>query len=85
MSINRFQFFFGAIRFDNFRNRSQRLDQCRLAAVNDIWQLFVEKFYVPAEILTIDEQLLGYRGQIPGRTYTYLPSKPRRYELKIFW
>ena len=86
MSINRFQFFLRAIRFDNFRSRSQRLDQCRLAAVSDIWQLFNEslrKFYVPAEVLTVDEQLLGYRGQIPGRTY--LPSKPRKYGIKIFW
>ena len=85
MSINRFQFFLRTIRFDNFRNRSQRLGQCRLAAVNEIWQLFTEslrKFYVPSDVLTVDEQLFGYRGQIPGRTY--LPSKPRKYGMKIF-
>ena len=26
---------------------------------------------------------MGYRGRIPGRTY--MPSKPRKYGLKIFW
>ena len=31
----------------------------------------------------MDEQLVGYRSRIPGRTY--MPSKPRKYGLKIFW
>ena len=30
----------------------------------------------------MDEQLVGYRSQIPGRTY--MQSKPRKYGLKIF-
>ena len=41
------------------------------------------KFYVPKENLTVDEQLLGYRGRVPGKTY--MPSKPRKYGVKIFW
>ena len=39
--------------------------------------------YIPSETLTVDEQLLGYRGRVPGRTY--MPAKPRKYGLKIFW
>ena len=31
----------------------------------------------------MDEQLVGYRGKIPGRTY--MPSKPRKYGVKFFW
>ena len=31
----------------------------------------------------MDEQLAGYRGRIPGQTY--IPSKARKYGLKIFW
>ena len=31
----------------------------------------------------VDEQLAGYRGRIPGRTY--IPSKARKYGLKLFW
>ena len=58
----------------------------RLAAISEIWNQFnyqLRQFYRPKEILTVDEQLLGYRGKIPGRTY--IPSKPRKYVLKIFW
>jgi hypothetical protein len=62
------------------------MQECRIAAINDIWVPFVEKlrlYFIPRAILTVDEQLLGYRGYIPGRTY--IPSKPRKYGLKIFW
>ena len=54
--------------------------------MSEIWEMFLPKlhrFYKPTDTLTVDEQLLGYRGKIPGRTY--LPSKPRKYGLKIFW
>jgi hypothetical protein len=43
----------------------------------------LRRVYIPDSTLTVDEQLLGYRGRIPGRTY--LPSQPKRYGLKIFW
>ena len=33
--------------------------------------------------MTVDEQLVGYRGKILGRTF--ISSKPRKYGLKIFW
>ena len=31
----------------------------------------------------MDEELVGYHGKIPGRTY--MPSKPRKYGVKFFW
>jgi hypothetical protein len=43
----------------------------------------LRKSYVTDANLTIDEQLVGYRGRAPGRTY--LPSKPKKYGVKIFW
>ena len=43
----------------------------------------LRNIYVPNEALTVDEQLVGYRGKIPGRTY--MPSKPRKYGVKFFW
>lgn len=58
----------------------------RLAAISDVWDQFVSNLrrpYSPGDTLAVDEQLLGYRGCIPGRTY--LPSKPAKYGLKIFW
>lgn len=87
MSLLRFRFFLRVVRFDNYRTRPMRLNEGdRLAAISEIWNQFnhqLRQFYRPKEILTVDEQLLGYRGKIPGRTY--IPSKPRKYGLKIFW
>ena len=86
MSINRFKFFIRAIRFDNYRDRAAGLQNDRLAAVSEVWNKFVSnlwRFYVPEDTLTVDEQFVGYRGTIPGRTY--IPSKSRKYGVKIFW
>ena len=86
MSLKRFLFFLRTVRFDNYRDRKRRQTEDRLAAISEIWNLFNQtliQHYIPADILTVDEQLLGYRGQIPGRTY--IPTKPRKYGLKIFW
>ena len=41
----------------------------------------LRNIYIPNEALTVDEQLVGYRGRNPGRTY--MPTKPRKY--KFFW
>ena len=86
LSINRFQFFLRRIRFDNYRTRADHFHHDKLAPVSEIWEMFLpnlHRFYKPADSLTVDEKLLGYRGKIPGRTY--LPPKPRKYGLQIFW
>ena len=57
----------------------------RLAAINEVWNKLVSnlrRFYVREDALTVGEQLVGYRGMIPGRTY--IPSKLRKYGVKIF-
>ena len=85
MFINRFKFFIHAIHFDNYRDRAARLQNDRLAAISEVWNKLVSnlrRFYVPGDTLTVVEQLVGYRGTIPGRTY--VPSKPRKYGVKIF-
>ena len=47
-------------------------------------KFFLEtQIYNPGECITVDKQLTGYRGKIPGRTY--ISSKARKYGLKIFW
>lgn len=77
MSSKRFCFFLRCLRFDNYRDRLVRLPHDRLAAVRSIWDQFLanlRRHYEPHETLTVDEQLVGYRGTIPGRTY--IPSKP---------
>jgi hypothetical protein len=75
ISKSRFKFFLRTIRFDNYRTREERKLFDRLAAVSDVWNMFVNnlrRFYIPGDTLTVDEQLLGYRGKVPGRTY--MPS-----------
>lgn len=86
MSYHRFKFFLRCVRFDNYRTRDERREYDKLAAIREIWDLFLptlRQFYVPREDLTVDEQLVGYRGRVPGRTY--MPSKPRKYGIKVFW
>lgn len=86
MGLDRFKQFLRCVRFDNIYTRAQRQANDRLAAISDIWLLFLgslRQHYVPEADITVDEQLVGYRGRVPGRTY--LPSKPKKYGVKIFW
>ena len=86
MALNRFKFLLRCMRFDNYRSRPARQRTDRLAAIREVWEMFnnnLRNIYVPNEALTVDEQLVGYRGKIPGRTY--MPSKPRKYGVKFFW
>jgi len=52
----------------------------------DVWETFnsnLRNTYIPNKASTVNKQLVGYRGKIPGRTC--LPSKPRKYVVKFFW
>ena len=74
------------MRFDNYRNRPARSGNDRLAAIQKVWETFnsnLGNIYIPYEALTVDEQLVGYCGKIPGRTY--MPTKLRKYGVKFFW
>ena len=85
MALNRFKFLLRCMRFDNYRNRPARQGN-RLAAIREVWKTFnsnLRNIYIPNEALTVDEQLVWYRGKIPGRTY--MPTKPRKYGVKFFW
>ncbi|UYV78370.1 hypothetical protein LAZ67_16001089 [Cordylochernes scorpioides] len=81
MSVKRFLFLLLCIRFDNFKTRC-KVD--RLSPIRDIFQTIIEKFqscYTPAEYLTVDEMLVGFRGKCPFKIY--IPSKPNKYGIKI--
>ena len=72
--------------FDNYRDCAARPQNDRLAAINEVWNKLVSnlrRFYVSEDTLTVDEQVVDYRGTISGRTY--IASKPRKYGVKIFW
>ncbi|UYV83370.1 hypothetical protein LAZ67_23000808 [Cordylochernes scorpioides] len=81
MSVKRFLFLLLCIRFDNFKTRCK---EDRLSPIRDIFQTIIEKFqscYTPAEYLTVDEMLVGFRGKCPFKIY--MPSKPNKYGIKI--
>lgn len=43
----------------------------------------LRKYYIPGTDLTVDEQLVPFRGRCPFRQY--IPSKPAKYGIKVWW
>lgn len=85
MSEKRFRFLVRCLRFDDVHDRAVRKQIEKLAPIRDIFTLMVDnfqKYYCPSEYVTIDEQLLAFRGKCPFRQY--IPSKPAKYGIKIF-
>lgn len=86
MSLVRFRQLLTYIRFDNQITRAVRLETSKSAAIDDIWQMLManlERAYQPQEQVTVDEQLFPYRGRT--RFTQYMPSKPAKYGIKIWW
>lgn len=84
MTERRFQFITDCLRFDDKNSRETRKKTTKLAAISDIWELFVHNCmmnYKPSSYVTIDEQLIGFRGKCPFRMY--IPSKPNKYGIKL--
>ena len=85
MFCQRFKFFLRTVRFDNFRERGFRLQENRLAAISELWDQLdnrQQKYYILDNVFTVDEQLVGCGGQVPGRIQ--MPSKPQEYGIKFF-
>lgn len=86
MSLERVQQLLRFLRFDNYQTRQERLKTDRFAAFRDVWNMFLANIrepYKPSSNLTIDEQLVLTRGRCSFRQY--IPSKPGKYGIKIFW
>ncbi|XP_066468624.1 piggyBac transposable element-derived protein 4-like isoform X1 [Tiliqua scincoides] len=86
MSLNRFRALTRYIRFDNKQTRDKRRATDKLAAFRNVWTLFVQqlpRWFTPGTDITVDKQLLGFRGRCPFRQY--MPRKPSKYGLKVWW
>lgn len=86
MSVSRFKSLLRFLRFDNKQTRPERSANDKLAAFRDIWEMFVARLpqcYIPGNDMTVDEQLVPFRGRCSFRQY--MPSKPAKYGLKIWW
>lgn len=85
MSEKRFRFLLRCLRFDDIGDREVRTQTDKLAPIREVSQLLVnnfQKYFSPSEYLTVDEQLLAFRGRCGFRQY--IPSKPAKYGVKVF-
>ena len=79
MSEGRFCFIQRALRFDSLATREQRVKEDRFAAIRSVWNQVIAKCienYEPGGHLTVDEQLLAFRGRCGFRMY--IPNKPAK-------
>ena len=82
MSLQRFKYILQFLRFDD---RQHRDPSDRLSPIRVIFELFVKrlpKHFIPGENLTVDEQLVSFRGRCAF--VQYMRQKPAKYGLK-FW
>lgn len=85
MSEQRFKLLTRVLRFDDIEDRPVRAAIDKLAPIREILQLFLSNFqhyFVPSAEMTLDEQLIAFRGRCAFRQY--IPSKPAKYGIKIF-
>src|SRR5678815_193708 len=62
------------------RNRRDRLAPIR--DVFESWVATLSQSFIPYENVTVDEQLVGFRGHCPFRQY--MKSKPAKYGIKLW-
>ncbi len=82
MSLSRFKNFLRHIRFDS----GERDKRDKLAPIRRLWEDLnsnLEHNYCPSANLTVDEQLIPFKGRVPFKQY--MPSKPGKYGMKVFW
>lgn len=85
MSLHRFRFLLRCLRFDDVRDRALRTTTDKLAHIRDIFEKFLENSknsFNPSDYVSVDEQLVGFRGNCPFRVY--MPNKPAKYGIKIY-
>ena len=79
MSEKRFAFIQRAIRFDSLATRSARVKTDKFAPIRSVWDQVIANCianYEPSGHLTVDEQLLSFRGRCSFRMY--IPNKPAK-------
>lgn len=82
--LQTFSIFVRCLRFDNTSDREERKLFDNLAPIRNLCNILETKFlnaYSPSENLTIDEQLVGFRGRFKGKVY--MPNKPNKYGIKV--
>ena len=84
MSEQRFVFLTACLRFDNKQRREELRKTDRLTAMREVWDHLVntsKRLYTPTDVVTVDEQLLGFHGRCQFKMY--IGNKPDKFGLKI--
>ena len=85
MSRQHFQDVLRVLRFDDAEYRRQHRSDDKLEPIREYFELWLTTLLdgnVPGTVLTVDEELVTFRGRCPFKQY--IPSKPGRYGIK-FW
>ena len=85
MSRNRYQQILRVLRFDDANSRRRHRSEDKFQPIRDVfeqWDLHLRDAYAPGPHMTVDEQLVCFRGRCPFRQY--IPSKPGKYGIKIW-
>lgn len=85
MSLKRFKVIMRVLRFDDKNTRSERRERDKLAPIRtvfDKWANNLKVMYSPYANVTVDEQLLPFRGRCPF--IQYIPKKPAKYGIKLW-
>ncbi|XP_056869731.1 piggyBac transposable element-derived protein 4-like [Takifugu flavidus] len=86
MGVGRYENIRHFLRFDDRRTRALRLETDHMAAFRYARECLLDncrRHFIRSDCVTIDEQLVPFRGRF--RFLQYMPSKPAKYGLKIFW
>ncbi|XP_046391494.1 piggyBac transposable element-derived protein 4-like [Ischnura elegans] len=86
MGLKRFKYLLAFILFDDKAKRSVRPQKDKFAPIREVWEKLntnFKKHYLPGSNITVDEQLIPYRGKCPFKQY--MPSKPDKYGMKVWW
>ncbi|XP_067624247.1 piggyBac transposable element-derived protein 4-like [Eurosta solidaginis] len=84
MSKERFEFLSRCLRMDDKALRPMLRPNDAFVPARNVWEMFIKQCrnnYIPGSEVTIDEQLLGFRGRCPFRIY--IPNKPSKYGIKF--
>lgn len=85
MTLKKFKLILQCLRFDDRSSRQERRERDKLApirSVYDKWNINLRKMYNPGKAVTVDEQLIPFRGKCPIKQF--IPSKPKRYGPKMW-
>ena len=85
MSRNQYQQILRVLRFDNANSRRRNSSEDKFQPIIDVfeqWDLNLRDAYTPGPHMTVNEQLVCFRGRCPFRKN--IRSKPGKYGIKIW-